>query len=42
MPLLCAGNEVFYAVGLTVSERAKVRPETKTILHITFTGGTEC
>lgn len=42
MPLLCAGDEVFYAVGLTVSERAKVRPETKTILHITFTGGTEC
>ncbi len=39
MPLLCAGNEVYYAVGLTVSEKAKVRPETKEILHITFTGG---
>ncbi len=41
MPLLCAENEVYYAVGLTVSERAKVRPDTKTILHITFTGGTD-
>ncbi len=41
MPLLCAGSEVYYAVGLTVSERAKVRPDTKTILHITFTGGTD-
>lgn len=41
MPLLCAGSEVYYAVGLTVSERAKVRPETKEILHITFTGGTD-
>jgi tRNA(Ile)-lysidine synthase len=41
MPLVCAGNEVYYAVGLTVSERAKVRPDTKTILHITFTGGTD-
>ncbi len=41
MPLLCAENEVYYAVGLTVSERVKVRPNTKTILHITFTGGTD-
>jgi tRNA(Ile)-lysidine synthase len=41
MPLLCADHEVYYAVGLTVSERVKVRPDTKTILHITFTGGTD-
>lgn len=39
VPLVCAGNEVYFAVGIAVSERAKVRPETKRILHITFTGG---
>ena len=39
LPLLCAGNEVYFAAGLALSERAKVRPETKSILHITFTGG---
>ena len=39
--LLCAGNEVFYAAGLTISEKAKVTAETREILHITFTGGNE-
>ncbi|MEN6593864.1 MAG: tRNA lysidine(34) synthetase TilS [Clostridiaceae bacterium] len=39
IPLVCAGNEVLFAAGLAVSERAKILPETKTILHITFTGG---
>lgn len=39
IPLLCAGNEVYFAAGLALSERAKVRPETRSILHITFTGG---
>lgn len=39
LPLLCAGNEVYFAAGLALSERAKVRPETRSILHITFTGG---
>jgi tRNA(Ile)-lysidine synthetase-like protein len=41
VPLLCAGSDVFFIVGIAVSERAKVRPETKRILHITFTGGTD-
>lgn len=41
LPLLCAGNEVFYAAGLTISEKAKVTAETREILHITFTGGNE-
>ncbi|HRX57283.1 MAG TPA: tRNA lysidine(34) synthetase TilS [Eubacteriales bacterium] len=41
MPLLCAGREVFFAMGIAVSERAKVRPESKRVLHITFTGGTD-
>ena len=39
IPLLCAGNEVYFAAGLALSERAKVKPETRSILHITFTGG---
>ncbi len=34
MPLLCAGNEVYYAAGLTISEHAKVKPDTREILHI--------
>ncbi|MCE5188198.1 MAG: tRNA lysidine(34) synthetase TilS [Eubacteriales bacterium] len=41
LPLLCAGNEVYYAAGLTVSERAKVGTDTREILHITFTGGNQ-
>lgn len=41
LPLLCAGNEVFYAAGLTISEKAKVEPGTQRILHITFTGGNQ-
>ena len=39
MPLLCAGDEVFYAAGAALSERAKVRPGTGKILHILYTGG---
>ena len=39
IPLVCAGNEVYFAAGLALSERAKVTPGTKNILHITFTGG---
>lgn len=39
MPLLCAGDEVLYAAGTALSERAKVKPETKKILHILYTGG---
>jgi tRNA(Ile)-lysidine synthase len=39
LPLLCAGDTVYYAAGLTVSERAKVTPDTREILHITFNGG---
>ena len=34
IPLLCAGNQVYYAGGLTVSEHAKVTPDTREILHI--------
>jgi tRNA(Ile)-lysidine synthase len=40
LPLLCAGNEVFFACGLTVSERAKVTPDTREILHIICNRGT--
>ncbi len=40
-PLLCAGNRVYYAAGLTISELAKVQPRTRDILHIIFTGGTQ-
>jgi tRNA(Ile)-lysidine synthase len=39
IPLVCAGNEVYFAAGLALSERAKVTPETRNILHITYTGG---
>ncbi|HWQ05788.1 MAG TPA: tRNA lysidine(34) synthetase TilS, partial [Feifaniaceae bacterium] len=39
LPLVCAENEVYFAAGLALSERAKVTPETRNILHITFTGG---
>lgn len=39
LPLLCAGNEVFYAAGLAISEKAKVEPSTRKILHITFYRG---
>ncbi|MEA5049141.1 MAG: tRNA lysidine(34) synthetase TilS [Eubacteriales bacterium] len=39
LPLLCAGNEVFYAAGLTISEKARVTAKTREILHITFNRG---
>jgi len=40
LPLLCAGNEVYYACGLTISEHAKVTPDTREILHIICNRGT--
>lgn len=39
LPLLCAGSEVYYAPGLTISEHAKVTPETREILHIIYYRG---
>ncbi len=40
MPLLCHENEVYYAAGLTISQRAKVTPDTREILHIICNRGT--
>ncbi len=40
IPLLCAGNEVYYACGLTVSEHAKITADTRGILHIICNRGT--
>jgi len=40
-PLLCAGDKVLYAAGIGISEFAKVRPETREMLHILYTGGTQ-
>ncbi len=39
MPLLCTGNEVLWAVGVSVSERVRVRETTKRILRLTYVGG---
>ncbi len=39
MPLLCCGNQVYYAAGITCSERVKVTPQTQEILHIIFNRG---
>ena len=39
IPLVCKENEVYYAVGVAVSERAKVTPETREIIHIIFNRG---
>ncbi|MEA4870030.1 MAG: tRNA lysidine(34) synthetase TilS [Christensenella sp.] len=39
LPLLCAGDQVYYAVGLGVSERARITPNTREILHIIFNRG---
>ncbi len=39
LPLLCSGNTVYYAAGLTISEQAKVKPESKHILHILYHRG---
>ena len=38
-PLVCKGNEVYYAAGVAVSERAKVTPETREIIHIILNRG---
>ena len=40
LPLLCSDNEVFYAAGIQISERVKVTPETREILHIICDRGT--
>ena len=40
IPLLAAGNEVYFACGLTISERVKVMPDTREILHIICYRGT--
>lgn len=40
LPLLCSDHEVYYAAGLTISERAKVTPGTREILHIICYRGT--
>ena len=40
IPLLCAGNQVYFACGLTISEQAKVTPDTRKILHIICNRGT--
>ena len=40
LPLLCSDHEVFYAQGLTLSEHAKVTPQTREILHIICNRGT--
>jgi tRNA(Ile)-lysidine synthase len=41
LPLLCAGNQVLYVAGLGISERVKVQPGTREMLHILYTGGTK-
>lgn len=40
LPLLAAGNEIYFACGLTISERAKITPDTREILHIICDRGT--
>ena len=40
IPLLAAGNEVYFACGLTISERVKVTKDTREILHIICYRGT--
>ena len=40
IPLLCAGNQVYFACGLTISEHARVTPDTREILHIICNRGT--
>ncbi|MDD4311647.1 MAG: tRNA lysidine(34) synthetase TilS [Eubacteriales bacterium] len=40
LPLLCHENQVYYAAGLTISDRVKVTPETREILHIICNRGT--
>lgn len=36
LPLLCGGAEVLWMPGYTISERLKVTPQTKRVLHIIF------
>ncbi len=40
LPLLASGQEIYFACGLTISERAKVTPDTREILHIICYRGT--
>lgn len=40
LPLLASEHDIYFACGLTVSERAKVTPDTREILHIICYRGT--
>ena len=40
LPLLCCRDEVFYVFGVSVSERVKITPDTREILHIICYRGT--
>ncbi len=35
-PLLCAGDEILWVVGLRLSERARVRPESRMVIHLSL------
>ncbi len=39
VPLLCAGDDVYYVSGIGCSELAKVRDDTREILHIIYNRG---
>jgi len=39
VPLLCAGNQVYYAAGLGISQHARITPDTREILHIILNRG---
>ncbi len=39
VPLLCAGNQVYYAAGLGISQYARITPDTREILHIILNRG---
>ena len=39
VPLLCAGNQVYYAAGLGISQLARITPDTREILHIILNRG---
>ncbi len=35
-PLLCAGDEVLWVAGVRLSERARVRPESRMVIHLSL------
>ncbi len=35
-PLLCAGDEILWVVGLRLSERARLRPESQMVIHLSL------